>query len=340
VQLAGTTVKRASLHNFDQVRRLDVHVGDSVTVEKAGEIIPQVVAVDAAARPANARPIQPPDACPECDGSVAQDENGVYIRCLNPSCPAQLLERLKFFCGRDQMDIDAAGSAVIEALVSAGWVTTVADLYRVPQQGEELADLTVSVNKRTGSPIKLGEKRAEKLVEGIETSKRRPLARVLAALGIRHVGSTTAELLANHFGEIDALSDADEAALQEVEGIGPEVAAAVQTWLDSDTGRQTIADLRSVGVNMKQPRKQAAAAEQPLAGKTVVVTGTLENYDRKQIQTRIKELGGKVSSSVSGKTDYVLAGDSPGSKLDKARELGVQVLTEAEFEQLAAGFQA
>jgi len=322
VQLAGTTVKRATLHNFDQVRRLDLHVGDTVTVEKAGEIIPQVVAVDASRRPRNARPVRPPARCPECAGDVLQDEGGVYLRCINPACPAQLVERLRFFCARDQMDIEGAGIKLVEALVKAGLVRTYADLYRLHERRAELVQLE-----------RMGDKSADNLLAGIERSKQQPLARAVAALGIRHVGVNTAELLAAHFGSMDALLAADEAALQEVEGIGPEVSASLREWLDSPTGRQTIAELKAVGVNMTQPRTRARAAG-ALAGKTIVVTGTLARYSRNEIETLIKERGGKATGSVSKKTDYVVAGESPGSKLDKARELGVRVLSEEEFERL------
>ena len=326
VQLAGTTVRRATLHNFDQVRRLDLHVGDTVTVKKAGEIIPQVVAADVGRRPANAPAIVPPAKCPECGGDVVQDEGGVYVRCINPACPAQLVERLRFFCARNQMNIEGAGIKLVEMLVARGLVHTYADLYRLPARRDDLVQLE-----------RLGEKSVDNLLAGIEESKQRPLARVLAALGIRHVGTNTAELLADHFGTMDALVTADETTLQEVEGIGPEVAAALREWFQSAAGQQTVADLKSVGVNMTQPKvwhRLTAGGADPLAGKTIVVTGTLEKYSRSEIESVIKEHGGKVSSSVSKKTDFVLAGDSPGSKLDKARTLGVRVLTEQEFEAL------
>lgn len=323
VQLAGTTVKRASLHNFDQVRRLDLHVGDLVTVEKAGEIIPQVVAVSATERPTDARPVAPPERCPVCQGDVAQDEGGVYVRCLNPACPAQVIERLRYFCARDQMDIEGAGEKLAELLVAKGLVRTYADLYRLRERRAELVQLE-----------RLGEKSVDNLLAAIEASKQRPLARVLAALNIRHVGTTTAELLAEHFGTMDALAAADAAELQVVEGIGPEVSAALRQWFQSRAGRETIAALRQVGVNMTQPRTRPAAGAGPLAGKSIVVTGTLEKYDRHEIEALIKRHGGKPSGTVSKKTDFVLAGTSPGSKLEKARALGVRVLSEAEFEQL------
>ena len=213
VQLGGTTVKRATLHNFDQVRRLDLHVGDTVTVEKAGEIIPQVVTVDVARRPADAKPIRPPKKCPECAGEAVQDEGGVYLRCINPACPAQIVEKLRFFCGRDQMDIEMMGEVLVAQLVGQGLVRNFADIYRLKDRAAELPALPVSeyVNKQ-GKTVRvaLGAKRTEALLEGIEASKQRPLARVLAALGIRHVGVNTAGLLAEHFGTIEALMAASE----------------------------------------------------------------------------------------------------------------------------------
>ena len=323
VQLSGTTVKRASLHNFDQVQRLDVHVGDTVTVEKAGEIIPQVVGVDASRRPADAKPIRPPRRCPECSGEVVKDEGGVYLRCINPSCPAQLAERLEFFCGRDQMDIEGAGAVLVKTLLKEGFVRSHADLYRLGERRAELVELE-----------RMGEKSVDNLLAGIEAAKQRSLSRLLAALNIRHVGGNTAELLAEQFETIDALAEADEAALEEIEGIGPEVAASVRTWFNSPAGRQTVAELKAVGVNMIQPRRAARRRASPLAGKTIVVTGTLKRYTRTQIEDLIKQHGGKPASSVSKKTDYVVAGEDPGSKLQKARQLGVAVLDENGFERL------
>lgn len=324
VQLAGTTVKRASLHNFDQVKSLDLHVGDTVTVEKAGEIIPQVVAVDASQRPEDARPVEPPNECPVCSGEVMQDDGGVYLRCINPACPAQVIERLRFFCGRDQMDIEGAGIKLIESLVEADLVRTYGDLYRLHDRRDDLTALD-----------RMGEKSVDNLLREIDASKDRPLYRVLAALNIRHVGTNTAELLAAHFGDIDALAAADVDALDDIEGIGPEVAKAVHDWLHSDTGQQTIADLKAVGVNLAQPEDaRTPPGEGKFAGKTFVVTGTLDRYSRKDIEGLIKQHGGRVTGSVSKNTDYVIAGESPGSKLNKARELGVTVLNEDEFEAM------
>lgn len=323
VWLAGTTVEHATLHNFDRVRDLDLHLGDTVTVEKAGEIIPQVVAVAADLRPPGAKAVHPPKKCPECNGPVERDADGVYLRCVNPSCPAQFVEKLRFFCGRDQMDIEGAGIVLVEMLVKHGFVKTFADVYRLKERRAELIELE-----------RMGEKSVDNLLAGIEESKQRPLARLLAALVIRHVGINTAELLADHFGTMDALLDADEEALWQVEGVGEEVARSVRAWLTSDYGRQTIAELKCVGVNMTQPRRKPRRTDGPLAGKTIVVTGTLAKYSRKQIEDLIKEHGGKAGGSVGKKTDYLVAGEEAGGKLEKARELGVPILDEAAFERL------
>ncbi|MBW7905157.1 MAG: NAD-dependent DNA ligase LigA [Phycisphaerae bacterium] len=338
VQLAGTTVRHASLHNFDQVERLDVRVGDVVVVEKAGEIIPQVVQVVMERRPPDARPFERPTRCPECGGDVVQDEDGVYRRCTNPACPAQLLERLIFFCGRGQMDIEGLGEKLVEKLVQEGLVRSYADLFRLPRHRARLEKLAFEQQRKGDDGpktviVEFGAKRADSLIAGLDRARARPLARLLAALNIRHVGANTADLLAGHFGNIDALLAADEAALQAVAGIGPEVSRSVHAWLHSPAGRKTIADLRAVGVNMTQPRSSRPASG-PLVGKSVVVTGTLKRYSRDEIEQRIKAAGGRPTASVSRKTHLVLAGADAGSKLEKARELGVRVVTEEEFERL------
>ncbi len=319
VQLSGTTVRHASLHNFDQVERLGVRIGDTVIVEKAGEIIPQVVSVVLEKRPRNARQITRPTQCPECGGEVEKDEGGVYIRCINPSCPAQLKERLIFFAGRDQMDIEGAGQVLVETLVDKGFLKDCADFYHLEKRREELTALE-----------RMGEKSVANFLEGVERSKRQPLARVLAALNIRHVGSATAELLADHFGSMEAIQEAGEEQLTEVEGIGAEVAGSIARFFRSDAGVKVVKRLKDAGVNMTQPRRRHAA-DGPLAGKTVVVTGTLENMSRKEAQDLIKQLGGKTAGSVSKKTDLVVFGESPGSKLATAHELGVKTVDEPTF---------
>ncbi len=319
VLLAGTTVKRASLHNFDQVERLGVRVGDTVIVEKAGEIIPQVVSVARPKRSPRGKRIAAPKSCPSCQAEVMQDVDGVYWRCVNAACPAQLRERLIFFCGRNQMDIEGAGPALIDQLLAAGMIRSYADIYRLGDKRERLLELE-----------RLGEKSVVNVLRGIEASKKQPLVRLLAALNIQHIGATTAELLADHFGDMDSLAGATEDELLGIEGIGPELAGSVRRYFASASGKNTIADLAAVGVNMRQPRAKKALG-QPLTGKTVVVTGTLENFSRKEMENLIKELGGKSSSSVSANTDFVVAGEKAGTKQDKARKLGVKVLDEQQF---------
>ncbi|UCD27278.1 MAG: NAD-dependent DNA ligase LigA [Planctomycetota bacterium] len=324
VQLAGTTVKSASLHNFDQVERLGVRVGDFVYVEKAGEIIPQVVDVDRQARGKDTKAIRPPGRCPECGSETVRDEGGVFLRCVNPSCPAQIKERLRYFCARDQMDIEGVGIALVEQLVDTGLVCEFADLYKLEDRRDELIDLE-----------RMGAKSADNLLSNIERSKSHPLARLLAALNMPHIGVNTAAILADEYGSMDALVEAGVEELQEIEGIGPELAESIYSFLHSRQGQITIESLRKVGVNMTQPRKRARVGGQPLAGKSIVVTGALEHYSRKAIEDLIKELGGKAAGSVSKKTDFVVAGSDAGSKLDKARSLGVEVIDENEFRKRA-----
>jgi len=338
VLVSGTTVRHATLHNFDQVERLGVMIGDTVMIEKAGEIIPQVVEVVVARRPRDAKPIRKPTKCPECGGDVEQDEGGVYIRCINPSCPAQLKERLTYFAGRDQMDIDGLGEVLVDKMVDRGWLTNFADIYNLKALKDEIARVEIEQIRKTKDGTKtiqvpFGDKRTANLLEGIEDSKSRPLARLVAALNVRHVGAATAELLADQFETMDALMDADEDSLMEVEGIGPEVAHSIVHFFHTNQGRGVVEKLADAGVNMKQPRRQRPT-DGPLAGKTVVVTGTLASLGRKEAQDLIKQLGGKPAGSVSKKTDFVVAGESPGSKLDKANELGVKVLNEDEFLKL------
>ncbi|MCY2928242.1 MAG: NAD-dependent DNA ligase LigA, partial [Planctomycetota bacterium] len=265
VPLGGTTVSSASLHNFDQVARLDVRVGDTVVVEKAGEIIPQVVQVAYEKRPAGTAPLAPPANCPACGGAAARDEGGVYLRCANPECPAQLRERLRFFAGRDRMDIENLGPAVIDQLVDKGLVKHFADLYALTM------DALVPLER-------MGEKSASNLLAGIEASKGPGLARVLGALGIRHVGDRVAEVLAGRFATIDDLAAADAETLTEVEEIGPVIAQSVAEFFAAPAGRETIARLKAAGVDMQAKKRQVAGAPAALAGKTAVVTGTLAGF--------------------------------------------------------------
>jgi DNA ligase (NAD+) len=317
VPLAGTTVKRATLHNFEQLQRLDVRIGDTVVIEKAGEIIPQVVRVVEKGRSLfSTRPFELPTACPECGGQVRKDDEGVYLRCINPDCPAQLLERLKYFVGRGQMDIDYLGPALLEQLIKKGLVKSIADLYKLTFA--QVAQLE-----------RMGDKSAANVVGAIEDSKRRPLWRLIAGLGIRHVGGQSAEILANRFGTLEAVMAADPEALGSTDQIGPVIAQSIYDFFRDEKNLRIIRALLDAGV---QPEAvQRTQGEQLLAGKTIVVTGSLKHFDRDQIERTIKDLGGKAASSVSKKTSFLLAGEKAGSKLDKARELGVKVVDEAEF---------
>jgi len=315
VQLAGTTVKRASLHNFDELNRLGVRCSDTVVVEKAGEIIPQVVEVKKKLRPVGTKPFKAPKECPNCGSAVAKDEDGVYIRCLNPDCLGQLKERLKYFAGRGQMDIENLGTALIEQLVEAGLVKNFADLYKL--QKPELIELE-----------RMAEKSADNVIKAIEASKTRPLWRFVTALGIRHIGGQSAQILAEYFGSLDVLMNATQEELAEIDQIGPTMAESVYEYFHDPKNQAVIEQLLAAGV---APRQSRARRSSKLAGKTIVVTGTLENFTRQQIEQEIRQAGAKPSGSVSKKTDYVLAGENPGSKLDKARELGVEVISEKQF---------
>ena len=315
VQLSGTTVKRASLHNFDELNRLDVRCSDTVIIEKAGEIIPQVVEVKKKLRAAGAKRFRIPKKCPNCGSAVAKDENGVYIRCINPNCLGQLKERLKYFAGRNQMDIEKLGTALIEQLVDTGLVKNFAHLYKLTK--EQLAGLE-----------RMAERSAGNVIEAIEKSKTQPLWRLIAALGIRHIGGQSAQILAEHFGSLDALMAADKETLENINQIGPTMAESVYEYFRDAENRSVIKELLVTGVKPKRPWKRRS---DKLADKTIVVTGILENFTRQQIEQAIRRAGGKTSSSVSKKTDFVLTGKEPGSKLDKAQKLGVKIINEKQF---------
>ncbi len=339
VPLSGTTVRHATLHNFDQVDRLGVHIGDTVLVEKAGEIIPQVLKVIEGKRPKDAKPILRPTKCPECGGDVEKDEGGVYLRCVNPTCPAQIKERLIYFAGRDQMDLEGLGEVMITRLVDEGMIHDFADLFHLHERRDEIEKL-VFEHERPGDggvkvvKVEFGKKRTQQLLEGVEKSKGQPLSRLLAALTIRHVGASTAEDLAEHFETLEAIRGASEETLLEVEGVGPELAHSIHRFFHSDWGRKIVDRLVEAGVNTRQP-KRAVRTDSPLAGKTVVLTGTLASMGRKEAEELIKSLGGKPAGSVSSKTDLVVYGEEAGSKLEKAQKLGVKTVDEAEFLKMA-----
>lgn len=323
VALAGTIVKRSTLHNFEELRRKEIRVGDMVEVQKAGEIIPQVLRHVPEYRPAHATPYVEPTACPECGGPVQQDPEGVFVRCINFSCPAQVRGRLEHFASRGAMDIEGLGPAIIDQLVSRGLVHTPADLFQLDVD-------TLTALER------MGKKSAENLVAALEACKQRPLSRLLFGLGIQHVGTSTATALARRYA-LDNLYTVTAEELAQVEDIGPVVSQSIIAFFASPENHALLDALRASGLNFDKEAAPEIAGDSPIAGKTFVVTGTLERYGRDEIHERILRAGGKTASSVSKKTDYLVAGDKAGSKLDKARELGVTVLSETEFETLMEG---
>ncbi len=324
VELANTMVSRASLHNADEIVRKDIRVGDTVVVEKAGKVIPHIVRVETHLRPQGTEPFLFPTHCPECGSKLVKDEGGVYIRCPNLACPAQLRERLQYFASRTAMDIEGLGEKLVDQLVSTGLVKRFADLYELTV--EQLAELE-----------RMGKKSAQNVVAAIQASKSRSLARLLNALTIRHVGTRVATILAQRFQTMAALQEATVEQLSEVAEVGPIIAESVYHFLHNDYGRETIKSLSAAGVNMGTVEEMSDSAQhQSFTGKTLVVTGKLENYTRDEIQALIERLGGRAASSVSQSTDYLVAGEKAGSKLAKARELGVTVLTEAEFDARCA----
>jgi DNA ligase (NAD+) len=323
VQLAGTTVSRASLHNADFISSKDIRVGDMVVVEKAGEIIPYVVRAESAARTGAEKVFHFPKTCPVCGSPVKRDEKGAFYRCTSSNCVARLKKQLRAFAQRNAMDIEGMGVEIIDQLVDASLVRTIPDLYRLKL--DDLMELE-----------RMGQKSSQNLLDGIAASKQRGLARVLTGLAIQHVGETVADLLAQEFTNIDNLMKAPLERLSAIKGIGPVLAQSVHEYFQSTDGKKTIHELRAAGVKLTEdPRlTPAQVGGADLTSKTFVVTGTLQRYGRDEIEGLIKQLGGKATGSVSKKTDFVVAGDKAGSKLDKARELGVRVLTEDEFDKL------
>ncbi len=329
VRVAGSTVARATLHNEDEVRRKDVRVGDTVIVRKAGDVIPEVLGPVESLRPADAQPWSMPATCPSCGSPVIREEGEADYRCISIDCPAQALERLLHWASRGAMDIDGMGEEIVARLVESGRLTDVADYYMLDET--ELSMLDMGRVNKDGEAIRLGKTVAAKLVEAIDGSRTRPFARVLFGLGMRHVGKTTAEALAASYPTIDALRDASEEDLASVEGIGPKIARSVYLFLRTPDNAAVIDRLRARGVNLED---EGAAAEeqlpQTLAGLTFVLTGTLvqSGMTRDEAGAHLKARGAKVSGSVSKKTSFVVAGESAGSKYDKAISLGVPVLDE------------
>jgi DNA ligase (NAD+) len=322
VFVGGVTVSNATLHNEDFVHSLDLRVGDTVTVRRAGDVIPQVVAVLAERRPPGTKPFKMPTRCPVCGSAVERDEAEKDHRCSGGLyCPAQRKQALLHFAGRRALDIEGLGEKLVDQLVDGGLVHSPADLFRL--DAGTLASLE-----------RMAEKSAANVVAAIDKARSTTLARFIFALGIRHVGEATARDLASHFGTLDALMAADETQLLEVADVGPVVAASIAHFFAEPHNREVIAQLRAAGVHWPQGRRQAAAPRGPLAGATVVLTGTLPTLTREQASERIVAAGGKVSGSVSKMTDFVVAGEAAGSKLEKARALGVRVIDEGELLRL------
>lgn len=319
VRLAGTTVTSATLHNQDFITEKDIRVGDTVRVRKAGEIIPEVLGVVAEKRPADAQPYFMPEHCPECGSPVVRDEGGAAFRCTGAQCPAQRVRNLMHFASKDAMNIEGLGAALAVALTRAGLVASAADLYYMDT--EKVASLE-----------RMGGKSAKKLSDAIQASKKAGLERLIYALGIRQVGQSAAGALAARFGTMDALAQASADELTQIEDIGAVTARCIRQWFDDPASAEFIEKLKQAGVDMNAVRKTDTAGS--FAGMSVVLTGTLESMSRSQAQEMIQARGGKVSGSVSGKTDLVVAGENAGSKLNRANELGIRIIGEKEFLQM------
>lgn len=322
VQIGGVTVRNATLHNAEYIRSNDIRAGDTVLVTRAGDVIPRVVGPILSERKGNPRRFVMPDCCPVCGSDVDHPEGEAMSRCTNAACPAQVLERVRHFCSRGAMDIEGIGDVMAAQLTELGLVREISDVYALDE-------------KRLSAVPRTGEKTIANLIRNIESSKSRGLARVLTGLGIRFVGAQTAQILAGDFGSIDDVAGASAEELQRCEGIGPEVASSVSLFFQQRANRAMIERLRKLGVSMTAPKRARAAAGK-LAGKTFVLTGTLPNLTRDAAAELVTQAGGKVTSSVSKKTDYVVAGSEPGSKYDKAQSLGVAIIDEKGLRKLVS----
>lgn len=315
VRLAGTTVTNATLHNQDFIAEKDIRIGDTVLVQKAGEIIPEILSVDMSKRPAGTSPYTLPAVCPVCGAVVARDPDGAAMRCTGAECPAQLQRNITHFASRDAMDIEGLGPAVVAQLVDSGLISNVADLYDL--HAGDIAQLD-----------RMGIKSAENLIRAIEKSKANDLSKLIYGLGIRQIGEKAAKVLSQHFGTFDAFATATVEELTDINDVGEITARCIVDYLNQSQAKDLIARLKAVGVNMERTEK---LLDDRFAGMTFVLTGTLEQFDRKTAEAEIQRRGGKASGSVSKKTTYVVAGEAAGSKLKKALELGIPVLTEEEF---------
>ena len=319
VRVGGVEVSRATLHNQDEIDRLDVRVGDTVIIQRAGDVIPEVVQVITSKRTGREKKFRMPSKCPVCGAEVVKEE--VIYRCIGLDCPAQLKGRIKHFASKRAMDIDGLGVKLIDQLVDKGLVKDVADLYYIKK--DELIALE-----------RMADKSAQNIIDAIEKSKTKPLGKLLFALGILHVGETTAEDLADHFSQLDDFFQLSKEDLMKVEGIGPEVSASVVQFFRDRKNKESIERLKRAGIKLIEP---GAKERGKLASKTFVFTGTLKSYGREEARNLVESLGGVTASSVSQKVDFVVVGEDPGSKADKARELGIEILTEEEFKKMITG---
>jgi DNA ligase (NAD+) len=318
VLVGGVEVSRATLHNQDELERKDIRIGDTVIVQRAGEVIPEVVKVVTSLRTGKERKFSMPDKCPVCASPVVRLPGEAAHRCTNPNCPAQIKEAIRHFASKGAMDIEGLGEKLIDQLVDKGLIRDYGDLYYLKR--EDLIPLE-----------RMAEKSADNLIQAIERSKKPPLNRFLYALGIRHVGEHLAALLAQHFGSLKVLMEVSEGELLAIREIGPQVARSIRTFFDNPRNREVIEKILSAGVKLQEGK---AAGKRPLAGKTFVLTGRLSAMSRDQAKKKIEELGGKAAAQVSSKVDYLVVGEEPGSKLDRARELNIPILDEKEFLEL------
>ncbi len=348
VFVGGVTISQATLHNEGDIQRKDIREGDLVIVQRAGDVIPQVAGpASANVRSAESRPYRIPDDCPRCGQAVFRDPDEAVVRCVNARCPAQFERLLEHFASRGAMDIEGLGERVAIALIAAQLVSDVADVYALQEKREQLVELNLTDEAATdgeppvssegaGQKRRLGEKRADKILAGVETSKKRPLDRVIIGLGIPHIGSENAVLLARNFKSLQGLGAVTSEQLDEVEGIGPEIARSVAAWFANSENSDVVRKLRVAGVDPHDETPEPPA-DHPIRGRTVVVTGALQGFSRQQAQDAVKSRGGKTAGSVSKKTDFVVAGAEAGSKADDAKRLGVRIITEAEFVRLLDG---
>lgn len=324
VFLAGSTISRATLHNFDEIKRKDIRVGDYVKIEKGGDVIPKVTSVVKERRGKDSRPYRIPERCPVCNTKLVKPEEEVYYYCPNYNCPAQVHGRIGHFVSRTAMEIEGLGESIIEIFLQNGLLKNYADIYDLRKHKEKIIGLE-----------RFGIKSVENILSAIEESKNKPFDKVLFALGIRHIGERTAKILANHFGSIEEIMKASEEKIQNVHEIGPKIAESVAEFFKDKKNIDLINRLKGAGLQFEIDKaKMSAMQNENFKNKTFVLTGTLEKYKRDEAQKIIEDSGGRVSSSVSKKTDYVLAGEEAGSKLEKAKTLGVRIITEKEFEAM------